>query len=440
MESSSSSDVLPDLETKQSTESINIIGDSYSYDDDENYSEDYDSHEHDWKSHQQSIQNKTKPKPQPPTPTPPPSDPNKMRRKLPQRGRRTIKSRPLQSPPQQPITPVSPKANQNDSDSKKSEKDSNDYSSSSEKENDEHSGKIHNSNSVSVIDPEISKERNIPTNNNNDNNDNTPVNSNPIQEYYPPQTPSSAPSNGGNNNYNIDQMNKQIIQKPIQNNPANEQSYQISYERALTLWKRPVQMTKNDILVFACQSVHDKVYKKVHIISTSNKNPISFTSPHYSGMIVRHQNGSRFTVFGKSEGGKPAPQLAGISFIDLNGDDSRIRYFRIAIPDEGYEYIPNVNEKDKDLSKIANIGHSLPNIKVYSSALPKKHPNGRLTLDMGPYQVKRSLKNFIIRDEDNNILFLIFKSLDGICKIKAYPPFTPIVTFGLGVAILTSMK
>ncbi|KAK8891570.1 hypothetical protein M9Y10_028783 [Tritrichomonas musculus] len=215
-----------------------------------------------------------------------------------------------------------------------------------------------------------------------------------------------------------------------------DQSYQITYEKALSLWRRAVQMTKNDVIVFRSQPSHNKKYGRVQIVC--NQNPVSFDSPYFQGMVVRHQNGSRFTVFGKPNGAQDPPQLAGISFIDLSGDDSRIRYFRLAIPEEGNIY--NTQNKENDLSRLASIGNPVPGVRIWSSSLPKKHENGKLTLDMGPYQVKRSLKNFVIRDTDESILFLIFKTVNGICKIKTRKPITPIVAFGLGVAIMTSMK
>ena len=147
-------------------------------------------------------------------------------------------------------------------------------------------------------------------------------------------------------------------------------------------------------------------------------------------MVVRHQSGSRFTLYGKSSDiGLPNPQLAGISFI---------RSFRVALPVEGHTY--TAIDKQNDLSRIASRGEpvQVPNVKIYQSALPVKKEDGSLTLYFGPYSIMRSTKNFVVRDDKNSPIFTIFKTFDGICTLKVRPPFTPLIGFAIAVAISTS--
>lgn len=456
IESSSESDPLPELETRASTESVHILGDYYS--EEESYSQSYDSNEHDWKSHS--------PKPQPPRPAPPPSDANNNRRQRPtpppsdpNRVRRSIPSqnrRPLPKPQNNNQNNVlSPKKDESDEYPYSSYEDGDDgapalvqnsHNEPGSSENlitDEDKNQLSNQiGNNQNTNPQNTTERTIESQFNSNQQQNQPNSpqsqKQPNQPQMPPNQPQMPP--------NQPQIPPNQPQMPPNQSPisasqlselirANEQTFQISYERAINLWRRPVQMTKNDVLVYCSHSAHDKQYGKVHFVY--NKNP-SKSSSQPLCMIVRNRNGTCFTILDKPSGSDTPHQLAGISFIDLPGDDSRIRFFRVAIPIEGCQYIPST--KDEDLARVANIGQVKPNVQIWSSALPKKHKNGKLTLDMGPYQVKRSLKNFIIRDDKDNIMFLIFKSFDGVCKIKASPPFTPIIAFGLGVAILTSMK
>lgn len=278
-------------------------------------------------------------------------------------------------------------------------------------------------------------QNNITSNNfNNNNNDATTYNNNASTI-----TNNDAKNDSNCNNANAQEISTKSLPPPV-TDPSQEveQVFQISYEKSVALWKRPVQMTKNDVLVYRCQSFHDKQYGKIHVIC-NKKNLISLGSPTCQGMIVRHHIGSRFTIYEKKEGSNHFSQIAGISFIKLDGKDARIRFFNVAIADSNIDYDPPT--KDGDLSRIAERGSSVQNVKIWSSVKPRYKGKGKYSLNMGPYQIQRSVKNFVVRDDDGEtILFLIFKSLDGVCKIHTRPPFTPLIAFGLSVSILTSFK
>lgn len=215
-------------------------------------------------------------------------------------------------------------------------------------------------------------------------------------------------------------------------------TFQVSYKKSINYWKRAVKMTRDDRIEFCCESALNKKRKKVHIVCRTPD--IGFDSPSYEATIARHRSGSRFTLLGRSVDGSDdrLPQLAGIAFYNLPGSDSRIRCFRVALPNPGTVYIPA--NRDGDISKIALTGCDVEGVTVYSTVIPEKMPGGRLYLDFGPYQKKRSLKNFIIRDKDGGNVFAIFKATDNMLKIKTKEPFSPIVAFAVSVAIITSMK
>ncbi|OHT06933.1 hypothetical protein TRFO_24886 [Tritrichomonas foetus] len=271
-----------------------------------------------------------------------------------------------------------------------------------------------------------------------------PPNIQPDNETPPPSPPRSPIQNQNSQPIQSQQPQAQPQQNatnPVKNEPPppqdDEETFQIVYEqrKLLPQWKRYVQMTQRDILVYRCESVKIKQYGKVHVIVT--KPPVDFNSQHYVGMLVRHQSGTRFTLHAKAEQhAAPSPQLMGLSFFDMDDDDANIRTFRVAIPD--HVYTPT--GKEDDLSRIAFRGKDVPGVKIWCSVMPTKHEDGTLTLDLGPYSIVRSTKNFVIRDENRKAVFTIFKTYDGICTVKVRPPFTPLFGFAIAAAISTSSK
>lgn len=219
----------------------------------------------------------------------------------------------------------------------------------------------------------------------------------------------------------------------------DEKSFQIVYEKNNigNSWKRYVQMLQNDVIYYVCKSVKVPCVGKAHVICT--KKPVDLFSPNFAGMIVRHQSGSRFTLYQKGgEIGQSNPQIAGIAFVNLK-TDLKIRMFRVAIPTTDEPYIPA--DKSKDLSRIAyNNEENTPNVKIYSSAIPQRKKGGGLTLNFGNYQIIRSIKNFIVRDDNDTPVFVHFKTFGGICTLKIREPFTELIGFAVAVAISTSMK
>lgn len=238
------------------------------------------------------------------------------------------------------------------------------------------------------------------------------------------------------NNFVSPTNNDSQFQQQQEPEDNDKQEYKIMYKQKnfQANSKRCLQMTQRGILLYTCEPSKSKKYGKIHIICTQD--PVNIDSPHFIGLIVRHQKGQRFTLYGKcNESENQRPQLAGISFIKIKGDIV-IRHFRIALPKEGTVYY---SDKEDDLSQIAFKGKEVENIKIYSSSLPIIHPDGSLTQNFGPYSIISSRNNFIIRDEEtNSSLFTSFKTYNGICTLILRPPFTPLIGIALAVAILTS--
>ena len=231
--------------------------------------------------------------------------------------------------------------------------------------------------------------------------------------------------------YHVSKTNP--IKQLCQSNNLIKQTYQIMYKKkhCQSNFKRQLQMVYKGDLLYLCEPKVSKTYGKVHIICTAS--PVDFDSPYFVGLIIRHQIGKRFTLHGKSEQqGQQMPQLAGISFIKVNG----ITTLRITLPVEGYVHLPS--DKEGDLSRIALRGEELPNIKIFSSAVLNKKED--LFLSFGYHSVLQSKDNFIITDELNKPIVKLFRSFSGLFSLEIIPPFTPLIGMALAVAILTSSR
>lgn len=426
----SSSDDLPTITTVSTvTSTPNLITDSesysYSYESSGNH-----SNEVDWTSKNRSTRETIQRKPQPP------QQPTNQTEAPPETQHKRVFRRNYQknSQPEKPALQQQPQAK---TEVRKKREESDSYDSDSNSSNEDKDTQVQKN-----IHEQISKRMSQPEENPVDTNNQTrhstrqhhQSSTGAPQKYekakpIPPETPIVI--------HPIDADYLKNEKPPAPNGILPEETFQVIYEpkKSIALWKRHIQMTKNDILVFRSESTKLQPYGKVHIISTS-KGPIEIDSKSYYGMIVRHQSGYRFTLYSTSQHAMPPPQIAGICFVDLKNENANIRMFRIAIADEPY----TPSGKENDLSRIAYRGNEIPGVKVYSSELPMKQSNGTLTLDLGPYSIIRSIKNFIIRSPEGVPLFTIFKTFDGICTIKIRPPFTPIIAFALAVAISTSSK
>jgi hypothetical protein len=129
-------------------------------------------------------------------------------------------------------------------------------------------------------------------------------------------------------------------------------------------------------------------------------------------------------------------QVMGLAFYDVEDKKLKCRSFRLCVPLDG-AYNPIT--EDRDLGRLAASGIADPaHFKIYSSKLPERTPDGKLILRFGDVFVMSSIKNFIVEDEQGNCLYMIYRSSSGTCSLKVKPPFTPLLSFAIGLAVITS--
>lgn len=126
-------------------------------------------------------------------------------------------------------------------------------------------------------------------------------------------------------------------------------------------------------------------------------------------------------------------EVMGISFYDP--PIQSIRAFRIALPNAN-PY--NQSNENVSLSRAAEENIQSENYKIYSSKLPMRSVNGRLGLFFGNVSMLQSVKNFIMTDENNNQIFVIYKTADESCTLKFVDPITPLIAFAISIAIISA--
>jgi hypothetical protein len=124
----------------------------------------------------------------------------------------------------------------------------------------------------------------------------------------------------------------------------------------------------------------------------------------------------------------------GFSFFDTEGRNAP-RSLRVVIPRTRPYTAASPDEK---LAQLAKKGTAdAERFVTYHSRQPTRR-DGRLVLRFGDVYVIASVKNFIVADSDDNMLFMIYRSSTATCTLKVSPAISPLWAFAWAVAIVTT--
>lgn len=200
--------------------------------------------------------------------------------------------------------------------------------------------------------------------------------------------------------------------------------------------KTNIRMTKNDRKLYFAKGGKVKGLGKGFIFSSSTN--FQAGSDDCIGVLIARGGKSRFSLYDKN----CENELLGLGFYGVGesvsgGDMKRFlgRAFRIAIPEQG-QWVPQ--GKEDELSRIAKMNEQRPSVRIIPSKLPVR-TDGRLVMKFGDVFVISSIKNFVVELEGRTV-FMIYKSSSGTVTVKIAPPITPVMAFGLAVAIISSDK
>ncbi|OHT13328.1 hypothetical protein TRFO_16530 [Tritrichomonas foetus] len=197
------------------------------------------------------------------------------------------------------------------------------------------------------------------------------------------------------------------------------------------------RMMQNETALFFSKIGKDDIGIN-YIISKSI--PVMPDSPDNVGILRKQCHGKRYTVYGTSE--KPFDdrdaEACGFAFVKLPEVKSKQKAFRIAFREDSELYYPV--SKRRELSRVAETGEAFANLKTYVNKPPTIGPDGNLINYFGTIFVVDSLKNYIVADENDKPLFMIFKSSEASFTVKAKPPITPLMAFGMSIAIIEDCR
>jgi hypothetical protein len=131
-------------------------------------------------------------------------------------------------------------------------------------------------------------------------------------------------------------------------------------------------------------------------------------------------------------------EMFGMHFYSLGGRRSAPRAFHFVLPNT-VPYFPQTEQHE--LSRIAKAKASDSSaVRILSSKVPTMDPNGRTVLKFGKVFVVASVKNFVLEDEQERTLFMIYKFSDATCTVKVRAPLTPLMAFAMAIAIVNSNR
>ena len=221
--------------------------------------------------------------------------------------------------------------------------------------------------------------------------------------------------------------------KPISYNIDEMDSYTVFRQKQI-FGGTEFRMMKDDKPIFFTSKSQDGL-SKFYIISTTKQ--VTLDSPGFVGFLRIHQSSTRFTLVSNDNlpNDDRDPEIMGLSFIKSLNPDIQARQFKLVLPKNNQPFYPI--SKRLNLSRVAQSSENLNEFNIYISELPKKSEKGTLQLSFSGAFVQPSVKNFIIKDkESNETIFMVFKVSNETFRIKFFPPFTPLIGFGIAISVI----
>lgn len=198
------------------------------------------------------------------------------------------------------------------------------------------------------------------------------------------------------------------------------------------------RMMKNENAVYFARATKDDIGIFYNISKTV---PIVHDSPDIVGILRKQNHGKRYTVYGMSEklNDDRDPELLGMAFVKNPDYKSKQKTFRIAFRKGGHINYPI--SKRRELSRVAeDLQLNFPEIDTLFNKPPIIGPDGNPVSNFGKMFVVDSSKNYVINDENDQTIFMIFKSSEASYTVKTKSPFNSLMAFGLSIAIIEDCR
>lgn len=166
----------------------------------------------------------------------------------------------------------------------------------------------------------------------------------------------------------------------------------------------------------------------------SQNNNFSRSSPSYQGTLKRFINSNGYTLLIPStlNGQAKESEKIGITFF-FSLENNMATEIRVALAQNDTHF---PRSRHESLQRLAMSDSNSENISIIHSEVPARLSNGRLSLNFGQVDVIRSVKNFILRDENQRPILMIYKSANQQCTLKYSSTITPLIAFAISISII----
>jgi hypothetical protein len=195
--------------------------------------------------------------------------------------------------------------------------------------------------------------------------------------------------------------------------------------------KQQIRLFRNDLPVFFSKLVRNGL--KSHWLITRTPEDADRSPPSYIAQMSQSGTGRRFDLRTAGSG----TDSVGIGFIGCTKQCPARAI--VAVAPKVEPYWPG--SEDRVLSRLAKAGTAdFEKFRVYRSRLPARNSEGKLTLSFGEAFVVRSLKNFIVDDEQGQCVMMIFRSSSGTCSLKVSNEMPALTAFAIAVSVVIGDK
>lgn len=244
---------------------------------------------------------------------------------------------------------------------------------------------------------------------------------------------------------NPEKMSNQQIRAPIRTNkplrkwtpPEDEfDSFTVVKEgkRSSKKDKADYRLMHNEAAIHFAKLFRDDIGQYFGISRTL---PVMEASADNIAILRKQNHGARYTIYVNSEkmNDDRDAELLGMAFVKIPAIKTKQKRFRISIKENCEINYPV--SKRRELSRIAeDLEAQFEKIINYVNQPPLLDSEGNAIDQFGGLYVVDSQKNYIICNENNQPIFMIFKSSEASYSVKIKPPFNPIMAFGLSIAII----
>lgn len=161
--------------------------------------------------------------------------------------------------------------------------------------------------------------------------------------------------------------------------------------------------------------------------------------PKVVGLVRFNSRGKKFGVMTneQKENDDREPNIAGGAI--YQNKQEKVRSCKIVITRDGKPVWP-ISAR-RDLATIATAATKGEEVSDHYRILNARR-GWELTTEeakeFGDILIEKSCKNFIIEDEQKQILFMLYKKGDGLFGVKCRYPITPFIGFGIGMGIISA--